>query len=81
MVYFMPDWHIIYHQIYLGAMVLRSDKSRPRYGGYYYETISTPDQPHVYAYADVRRRIIYINRAAKPGANVFDIARCCCIDD
>lgn len=77
----MLDWHIIYHQVYWGAILLRSDKSRPRYGGYYYETISTPDQPHVYAYADVRRRIIYINRMAKPGANVFDIARCRCLDD
>ena len=77
----MHPLHMIYYKHCGEAIFLRSDHSRPRYGGYYYDTISSPDQPDVYAYADVRRRVIYVNRAAKSGANVVDIVRCRRVQD
>lgn len=47
--------------------------SKPRYAGCYYDTINAPDFNHLCAIVDITRRAVYINRAAKPGANLIQL--------
>lgn len=47
--------------------------SKPRYAGCYYDTINAPDFDHLCAIVDITRRAVYINRAAKPGANLIQL--------